>query len=403
MNWLGTLFSPITYFFSYYPQAVEQKFSADELTQKIQSLIRGLNETKSFLPATFDFKKSQAVLSAAVRLLDSESNTRKLSPFIIQLEQKWVLALDKTNKVFKELIFEEGIKSLEKVEDELMHCMDLLGSIIFMEMDNHENLVSRRCIFQYKKGEFYLQPCGRSAQYSTPDLKGYPATAKSGPEFLKMIFAQAEKIEQLDDHYIRDLFDQPDLNIPSEIEINLGDNFILLREQAALDLSRLNSLYVNGVPLLDIEKKIVLPSRSDKESDCKEIFLLLLQHLGGDAGLANNVTKLLTQASLARPVENVFFRFSNPDLGCYIQQDSFRSNHIWIEAESGRISIQLTMLVQLIKLSDLTGGKSVIAYSKISRCFSMPLQSLRTGTITNGSVTDYYSRFFSKREEAINK
>lgn len=374
-----------------------------DLSSRIFLIYKQINECQPKRGQTFDKEKMLEVLATSQRLLSLDAKVpERLGPLIVKLESALQKSsLDKVKKVFDSALIIPPLHALGQENNAITQGFkdtNLLQSMIWIEKEGQ-----RRCTFELERGELFLKPGDMLTERKVPhvDTNGYPASANTLEQYLKMLDEQPAVVEHLDYSYLSDLFEGPELSIPSNIEINVDQKFALLRKQAAMDMPRVHAFFINGNVLFDKSRGAFLENRGPSDCVSKQIFMMCMPHFNNNEKLVNNISKLITQASRAQPWINMLCRYTKPELNIHLNNNIFMSIEISSKDRTGTkgqdIIICLKSIVGIIHIGDTA---EIIRYAKAVRQFVIPRKSLEEGSVRGGMLSDSYSKFYRELKQA---
>lgn len=283
------------------------------------------NDIKNTVKKVLEFVLKYLVVASQINEIQLEG----LPPLICKLDKKIenqspniYSHLYKIVKAIGSVLLKRNEKEFSSLKDSLKMSFVFLQDPEFSETDNDLNEFEWiYCQTEFKNSFFYLDP-KRNANPSTPklNLKYFPSSAKNEKEYFKRLNAFKGCIQDLPENKVRNLIDDLSLNVPSGDLVNVPGSTPICGNaqlfesycpkkvspplQVLVDFNRLDKLVINGQIIYSKPFELFPESVQDVKtisSPPNELFNQCQNIIDEDLELNIDITKLITQASLARP------------------------------------------------------------------------------------------------------
>ena len=257
---------------------------------------------------------------------------------------------------------------------------DLTMSFVEMMSGNLGEISSRRCIFKKTdQDEWCLIPREKLTDPTDNDqFNSTPANFKNEDEYFSALDSYKGEIDRLEKTFLRDFFTDLDLNIPGTTKIRSENSQKgkAILQQVEVDISRFSKMSVNGRIIYEKEE-----GNPYGTNDFFAIYQVLLASFENDVNITEMISKLLTQASLGRPIEILTRKYTNNFLKKIVTNAIFSN-------------------LQLQTNYRLADGTKTVRYIKVVRIIKLDKKSLKDVLKVDGEIIDVYSPFYRDFKDA---
>lgn len=278
---------------------------------------------------------------------------------------------------------------------------NLWRSYVFVHRDPIGGTHSQQCVERArfpKSGddpEVYYEPVKFTTDAAQPPpgmFAGYPSQASTTAQYFKGLAAFQGSMDEFSEDEINDMLSSPALSLPGPIEV---ENGIFLRHTFVGDISRLSSLEIKGEILYDKQTKSQ-QQITDVER-AKWVFSKVQAVLDGNIMAAQNLSKLLTQASTANAATMIWGKFVSETLGMQVRSVQLDCNIT--TTSDGKIVLAMTTIYQTKCVSEIESPVNP-QYIAVKREFTLIKEELIENKGNGGGIIDIYSPFFDTIEAA---
>lgn len=281
--------------------------------------VKGKTNNKEELYAIKMIQRVMSATSAHLQKIQLQmSQLKALDGYVVQIFS--IVTQSKNNQISIQLEKVRNLLSnlMKAMNDNIILAEHPLkdpimdGVVLVKKAEFGDDYEQIQCSLVYKNGATYLHA---EKHLTEPEFNLessiFPSSAKTPEEYIQKIKKRyIGCIEKLSKEKVKNLLSDIYINYPSNTRVLPSYNFI--PEQVLIDLPRLSKLKINDFLVYD--KKTKWSNAIDKE----EIYRTCLQVLNEDINVNIDITKLITQASLARPCIRVYFGFQYPALQLHV-------------------------------------------------------------------------------------
>lgn len=302
-------------------------------------------------------------------------------------------------------LVEENLQNKRNLHQLLLQILDKINQEIEVSKDPlHDPIMEGFCVIE-----------NQNERDGVKNLDLFPSSALSSSEYLRLLDQFDGRIHVLPKQAVEDLVDDPVLSSPSSIKIRArGENtsdqeMEFIPQQVLLDIKRFTELIVNEELVLrhQDEYNENLPEHNLDLSP-KMVYVECLKLLGLPLESAIDLTKLITQASLAQPCTMVYKGFCFPDLDVMPSQALKICLKIKTQGEDNRevplqVSISTIYRIQCISEKHPSLLKYICTKRDIYCDSAFLNRSLKISGKRSGDafIEDLYSPLFDNFEEAL--